>query len=234
MGDRKKSIKVVLMAVSLAVSLFLSTQLQQVHGYNCNSVHGTNCYLVHQFNPIFSVNGLKGEWKALQVPNNPSWILSPGWVELPDLSFIEVGVRDFGTSDPQFYWGKNGAISDVWGSPADGSTHTFRLHDFNQNSIWNVNVDGVTLYSTAMSTAWSNEVKAGWEFTYTEATVKTNDFNKLSWGRPDTGWVWWKQGDGNHYAPQVHSGGFFVHYCGTGNEQWRHSQHGKDGQPITC
>lgn len=201
------------------------------YAYNCFNTHGENCYAADNYAPNLSVNGMQATYKAYNIPINSGYILSPMWLNLIDLTFIELGMYDDSLNGPQYYWGTNGAIN-RWGSPSDGSLHTFQIEDLNQDTIFSLKVDGTTHTTVDVGTSWSNLLNLGWEFTYTDMTVKMNDFNNKKYGRPDTGWVLWNDPDGDHYVKLTPPTGYYVKWCPDG--PFHHSQHGQNGQSTTC
>ena len=204
------------------------------YAVSCNATYGENCYAVDEYYPYSSVNGVKSTMYSYNLKPPSGWFNDPVWAVLITGEQLEVGTH----GDPygmSYYWGYNAAIINRFGSPVDGSSHTFQTDNLAQNNVWNIKVDGTTYYTKTTGTPWTNNIETGYEFTYTDITLKRNDHSSKSYGRPDTGWVLWNKADASsHYSALVPSTGYYVKYCGTGDQQYYHIQHGQNSFPPTC
>lgn len=193
---------------------FVVTGSRNAYAVNCNTNYGQNCYAVDVYEPFSSVNGIGATYKVKYTSVPSGWINQPVWLMLVDGTFIEVGWIQPGatTNNPQYYWGSNGGITNKWGTPADESSHTFRIDDLNQDKSFKVIVDGVTKYTKTMATSWSNDLETGYEYTYTETTVESNHENPKQMGRTALGgWVNWDAANAyQHYKGLVPTTGNFV------------------------
>jgi hypothetical protein len=234
-----KVLKAASLSVVILASAFMGLTIgspKNAYAVSCTLTYGTHCYAVHIFNPNFSVEGVRSTEKVLYTTGSAGWVENSNWVILYNSHFLEVGWHQntvSGGGNPYFLWAADGVTQKTWGTPSDNTYYTFTAESLAENSVWNMSAGGQT-YSSTLSTSFSNQLEVGYEFTYTsEINLRTNDYNPIQYGQQQLGWVDWNSADGTHSKYLQPGTGYFVQYCGTGNQQYYHSQHGQ-GTPTSC
>jgi hypothetical protein len=107
----------------------------------------------------------------------------------------------------------------------------------NKDKVWNMGAGGSSFTYTA-ATSLTHQLKAGYEIdpTTSNVTLKENDYKDMSYVYLAT-WTLWDSVDGTNgqflnpapLTPVLH-----VKYCGTGDENYYHSQHGPGSAPANC
>jgi hypothetical protein len=221
---------------STAVLLSSST-VQYAAAAQCPLQGGVpKCYATHNFypsSPLYS-NGLKSTYKVYDNVINNQYVVSSTWAILTNGKIMEVAWRDGqgSSAHPYFVCAVDGWTQSTWGSPSHGSTWTFRSHDQNKDNIWTMAVDGSSSCSANGSTTTSNSLKTGYETSYDTNTITKNDYSNLQFVR-DNIWYLWQSSYGVHGKTEQGTG-FYVKYCGSGAENYYHSQHGKGTPPTSC
>jgi hypothetical protein len=201
-----------------------------------------HCYAVHRYTPFSAVNGVKSTNKVLYMTGTTGTITGATWAILNDGTVLETDWQEQVSGDKKHYfvWGLNtNPQPPTWGTPSDNTYYTFRVEDTNQDKIWHMSVDGVSGGGTYTAvTTLAHILESGYEIdpTTSNLTLLEDDFKNLSYVYNGT-WNLWDSAHGAHdtpinpipLKPLLH-----VKYCGVGDENYYHSQHGPGSAPANC
>lgn len=197
------------------------------------------CYAVHNYIPnIPYTNGVKSTYIVIDRTIDNQFVLSSTWALLSNGMFYEVAWKDnqYSFAHPFFTCAENGALlTSGWGTPGNNTIWTFRVHDQDKNQIWNMEVDGSGTPSVCQGnggTTIAISLKTGYETTYDTNNISTNNYKYIFFVR-DNFWYLWQSTYGSH-SSSVIGPGFFVKYCGSGDANYYHSNHGKGTPPGSC
>lgn len=226
-------------AVASIVILTLGSYMPNVFAFTCTISYPDKCYAVHLYNPYFDVNGVKSTNKVLYMTGTAGTITGATWAILTDGTILESDWQEGVTSGANHYfvWGLNGSPQHTWGSPSDNTYYTFTVEDMNKDKVWNLSAGGITGGTYTAATSLTHKLKSGYEIEpSTVVTLREDDFKDMSYVYLST-WTLWNSASGvnnqflnpNPFTPVLH-----VKYCGTGDENYYHSQHGPGSAPANC
>lgn len=237
-----------LTTITILIASIASTSvllMQTADAAQCPTANnGLNrCYATHTFYPSSTKYYLaaKSTHKVFQNVVDNGYVGSPIWgytTNVPPV-LLEVGWRDtpgFSTN-AQFYTAKDGGLGNIilWGNPTHNTFYTFLIDDINRDGTWILSAGGTNqTYTVAGSATKLYITKVGYEITYDNNAISTNEFKNLS-GYRNGAWFLWNSADGTHPTDYEFPSRppMFVNHCDGGS--WSRVQAGMlSSPPSTC
>jgi hypothetical protein len=232
--NNKKRIHITSLTIILASALMVTSigpAIGNAYAVNCTSTYGQHCYAVHEFYPSTSANGVGSTYKVYNNYITAGWVDSATWAALTNGRLAETGWNTpSGQSQSVFYAAVDGIIQKTWGTPTNGASYTFYTHDDAKNNIWTMTVNG-GYYQQNLGGYTANILETGYEKTYTDSTISTNNYSNLLLVR-DGIWYNWSSSQGSHGTNVVPTSLYYVLYCN--DAPYSHSQHGNTPAPGSC
>ena len=234
-----KTLSIIIAASAIMVMLTIGSQTGTAFAtFDCTT-DPNHCYAVHIYNVFFDVNGVQSTNKVLYMTGTAGTVTGATWAFLVDGNFLETDWQEQVVSGANHYfvWGLNGNPQHTWGAPSDNTYYTFTVEDLNKDKVWNMAAGGQSFPKT-MATSLTHKLETGYELDPTIAglTLREDDFKDMKYVYLAT-WHYWDSTDGTHTQflnPNSSPPVLHVKYCGTGDEQYHHSQHGPGAAPPSC
>lgn len=230
--NRKMILTLTVIATIVAATMLIQT------AYAAPCPNG-KCYAVHSFYPSSTkqVLGSQSTHKVFQNLVNNGGVFAPLWsytTNVPPV-LLEIGWRDLAGSSTtaKFYCAVGGTIQgQPWGSPTHNTFYTFQIDDINQDGTWVMAAGGQSCSHTISGTAKKlNNLKVGYEITYDNNSISTNEFKDLK-GYRNSQWILWSSADGTRSVEQLPSRPpMFVNLCDSGS--WSRIQAGMLSSPLS-
>lgn len=242
-----KKIQVLSLQSILAISAIASvgimiSSMPDAYAYYCPDQHSdSKCYATHIFNPDNNVHGLKAKSEVKYHSGSDGTVTFTHWVFLTDGDYIEVGWQDTvdDANNPHYVCGYNGDPVDTWGSPSDNTAYVFEVEDTEENGTWDMWADGTTDTNCdqALATSNSNKLELGYEITHNDEVNLESADSTIQQFYDNGWWFLFQSSYGTHTTflqPNPMTAEYYVDYCGTGAENYYHTEHGKGSGPGTC
>ncbi len=210
--------------------------------YLCTAQHsGSKCYATHQYDVTSDFHGLKATSEVQYTDGTDGVFTFSHWIDLSNADIVEVAWQDTvdDANNPHYVCGHNGSPVDTWGSPSDNTAYVFEVEDTDKDTVWDMRADGTTDTNCDYDATTYNAIdsQVGYELTHNnEVDVENAEADLMHFW--DNGfWFLWQSSYGAH-GKFLQPGGFnpdhFVDYCGSGSENYYHSEHGYGSEPGTC
>ncbi len=235
--------KVMLAFTMIATVAVVTMMMQTADAAQCPLYNGKpKCYAVHTFypsSPTYAL-GSQSTHKVFQNVVNNGAVIAPlwSWTTHTTPRLLEIGWIDLAGSSTvaQFYCAVGGTIQgSKWGNPTHNTFYTFQIDDINQDNTWIMSAGGQSCsYNPGGTTAKLNILKVGYEITYDNNSISTNEFKDLKLHRSGQ-WNLWRSTYGTHPADTEFPSRppMFVNHCDSGS--WSRIQAGMlSSPPSSC
>lgn len=244
--NKKKTTSIILQSIlvisAITIGGMMISNIPEAEAYQCTSQHsGSKCYATHQFDPTSYFHGLKATSDVKYTDGDDGYVVYSHWIELSDGDIIEVAWIDTvdDNNNPTFACGHNGVPVDTWGSPSDNTSYLFEVEDIDKDTVWEMRANGTTDTNCDYDADTYNGIdsQVGYELSHNnEVDVENAESDNIQFW--DNGyWFYWQSSYGVHgkfLQPSGYTPPHFVDYCGSGMENYYHSEHGYGSDPGTC
>ena len=237
-----KTIKTTFALLLVAAFAVAIPTIAEADAYLCTSQHsGSKCYATHQYDVTSDFHGLKATTEVQYHSGSDGTVTFSHWLDLFGGDIVEVAWQDTvdDANDPYYVCGHNTVPVDTWGSPSDNTAYVFEVEDTNKDETWDMRAAGTTDTNCdyAGDTINAIDSQVGYEITHNnEVSLETVDTDNIKFW--DSGfWFLWQSSYGTHgkfLQPSGFTPDHFVDYCGSGSENYYHSEHGYGSDPGTC
>lgn len=226
-----------MLAFTMIVTVAFVTAMQTADAAQCPLYNGApKCYATHSFYPSPNALGEQATYKVFQNVVNNGAVSAPmwGWTTNTIPKLLEIGWQDLAgsTSVAQFYCAIDGTIQgSKWDNPTHNTFYVFQIDDVNQDNTWIMAVG--TKYCTHTPGGTSiklNIVKTGYEITYDNNSISTNEHKDLR-VHSSGAWHLWSATYGTHPSDTEFPSRppMFVNHCDSGS--WSRIQVGMLSSP---